>query len=237
MKLYFKEPIVILKFGLLLVFILPWILTQPNIFKSFDFSDTGQIGDTIGGVTAPFLSLIGSYLVYLALKAQISANELLQKQIDNEREENQISKLYSYLNESISSFTFTSFPEDKLGNIEKLNSIEKKGGEALHELLDQIYCREYHGNEIELMQNQSVSELYSILNILNLLLEKISHDKTGTSEIIKTLAIHQFNYRIATRIRDISNIDLEQHDCGACGCKHGMPHQLKEIIVSIRVKI
>ena len=136
MKLNFKDPVVILKIGLILVLVLPWLLTHSSFLTSLNFSETGQVGDTIGGITAPFLSLIGSYLVYLALKAQINANVLLQKQIDSEREENQISKLYSYLNESISSFCFKSFPKEKLGNIEDLNTIEKRGGEALYELLD-----------------------------------------------------------------------------------------------------
>lgn len=237
MKFNFKDPIVILIIGLFLVLSLPWLLTHSAFSRSLDFSNTGPIGDTIGGITAPFLSLVGSYLVYLALKAQISANILLQNQIDSEREENQISKLYSYLNESINSFCFKAFPEDKLGNKDKLNTTEKKGGEALYELLDQIYCREYHGDENELMQNQSVSELYSILNIMNLLLEKIANDKTNSSEIIKTLAIHQFDYRISTRIRDIEDEALVQYDCGECNCKHGMPTKLKDIIVSIRSKI
>lgn len=41
---------------------------------------TGFIGDTIGGLTAPFLSLAGSILVFAALKAQIDANKAVQEQ-------------------------------------------------------------------------------------------------------------------------------------------------------------
>lgn len=47
-------------------------------------ADTGPIGDTIGGTTAPFLSLVGSILVFAALRAQIHANEIVLKQFKRE---------------------------------------------------------------------------------------------------------------------------------------------------------
>lgn len=50
--------------------------------------DTAPIGDTIGGITAPFLSLLGSILVFAALKAQIDANSAVQKQF--EKQENDL---------------------------------------------------------------------------------------------------------------------------------------------------
>jgi hypothetical protein len=50
-----------------------------------DFTQTGQIGDTIGGITAPMANLLGAILVYLALKAQIEANLILKKQLDDEK--------------------------------------------------------------------------------------------------------------------------------------------------------
>jgi len=49
------------------VFILsiPIVLTQfPAVIS---FNNTGEIGDTIGGITAPFLSFFGAILVYLVL--------------------------------------------------------------------------------------------------------------------------------------------------------------------------
>lgn len=61
-----------------IIFLIPLLFTQR--WGVVSFRDTGPIGDTIGGVTAPFLSFFGSILVYLALKAQIKANKLVQKQ-------------------------------------------------------------------------------------------------------------------------------------------------------------
>jgi hypothetical protein len=65
---------------LLIIAVLPPLLTIGAIFDFFDFSDTGQIGDTIGGITAPFINGIAAILVFIAFKAQIKANEIFKNQ-------------------------------------------------------------------------------------------------------------------------------------------------------------
>lgn len=62
---------------LLIILIAPYIFTLP-IFNCYRDSggNTGTIGDTIGGITAPFINGIGAILVYLAFKEQVkSSNE------------------------------------------------------------------------------------------------------------------------------------------------------------------
>lgn len=39
--------------GILIVIIAPFLLTREAFIKQLDFTSTGGIGDTIGGVTAP----------------------------------------------------------------------------------------------------------------------------------------------------------------------------------------
>ncbi|MEQ9423539.1 MAG: hypothetical protein RJQ09_03910 [Cyclobacteriaceae bacterium] len=54
------------------------VLTLPVILTSYswyDFTETGQIGDTIGGITAPFIGLISAFLIYKAFEEQRKANE------------------------------------------------------------------------------------------------------------------------------------------------------------------
>lgn len=64
----------------LIIIILPGLLSLPACIKCLDFSTTGQIGDTIGGITAPFINGIAAVLVFLAFKAQIKANEIFKNQ-------------------------------------------------------------------------------------------------------------------------------------------------------------
>ncbi len=53
-------------------------ILSPFVFTQFDsgisFIGTGEIGDTIGGLTAPFINLIAAFLVYKSFTAQIQAN-------------------------------------------------------------------------------------------------------------------------------------------------------------------
>ncbi|SFR65166.1 hypothetical protein [Maribacter stanieri] len=57
---------------LLIIVIAPWLLT--NYYTGIHFNGLGDIGDVIGGVTAPFVNLLAAYLVYKSFKAQIEAN-------------------------------------------------------------------------------------------------------------------------------------------------------------------
>lgn len=72
------EIFIFLGVGLLLIFI-PLLFTWDAI-SWVSFKDKGEIGDAIGGITAPFIGFGGAILVYLALKAQIDANDKIQKQ-------------------------------------------------------------------------------------------------------------------------------------------------------------
>ena len=83
-KFYFLTLVAIL-----LSFLSLYIITRPAILNEFDFSNTGSIGDTIGGITAPIINLIGALLVYITFKEQFNANkiqlDLLNLEIENQK--------------------------------------------------------------------------------------------------------------------------------------------------------
>lgn len=66
----------------ILAIVSPLLFTRP--WTGVDFTTTGQIGDTIGGLTAPILNFLTIVLLYLALKEQIEANKI-QKDNENTR--------------------------------------------------------------------------------------------------------------------------------------------------------
>lgn len=68
-----KLEVILITILLLVIFIAPWLFTRASFFD-FDFEGTGQIGDTIGGITAPFVNLLAAFLVYKSFTAQIKAN-------------------------------------------------------------------------------------------------------------------------------------------------------------------
>lgn len=63
----------------------PWLLTKPAYWESLDFTKTGDIGDTIGGIIGPILSFGTMLLVYFSFQKQFEANELQKAGLRRER--------------------------------------------------------------------------------------------------------------------------------------------------------
>lgn len=89
--------ILLLILGLLGVCIAPWLFTRPYPFdwKSLDFTKTGSIGDTIGGITAPFVGLVSILLLWWTLKAQLDFNAKQERINDEQRHFNDANRLMS----------------------------------------------------------------------------------------------------------------------------------------------
>lgn len=67
---------------ILIIFLIATLISPLLFTRSWtgiDFSQTGQIGDTIGGLTAPFLNFVTIILLYLTLREQTQS---LRKQKD-----------------------------------------------------------------------------------------------------------------------------------------------------------
>lgn len=90
----------------LIVAILPLLFTVNTDIDTLNFKNTGQIGDTIGGITAPFIGLLSAYLVYISFRQQYLANKLL---IDARKEDaiNQnINTLINRIEKAITDFQY-----------------------------------------------------------------------------------------------------------------------------------
>ena len=55
----------------LLICCLPWLLAKHSWI---DFSTTGEIGDTIGGIMGPFIAIAAAGLTFIAFWVQYKAN-------------------------------------------------------------------------------------------------------------------------------------------------------------------
>lgn len=224
--------------GIPLCILSPILFTQP--WGLIDFSNTGAIGDTIGGITAPFINILGAVLVFLALESQIEANLSLQEQVERQDQEKKLeiesknlNQLYDNLKSSIDNFRYTTLDRRKLGNIEKL---ELSGSEAIYKLFQDFYC-DFHADEEEMKCNPKITEIISMLEICNTLLTQIEKSKSPDKETIWTLTSHQFMYRIFPRINSEFPSNLETYRCATCGHNHGLPSRLCELFKSIHFKI
>ena len=130
--------------SLLIILILPAILTLPGYV---DFSNTGEIGDTIGGIMNPFIAIIAAFLTFFAFWVQLEANKNQRNDISIERQEAKFYKMldiYSEMTKNlevhgikgkeafadlVGEFTYTFFTIDMifetiLSNAEYLNNAQ-----------------------------------------------------------------------------------------------------------------
>lgn len=89
-----KRNILILLLGIGLVFLSLYLFTRPALFTSLDFTNTGPIGDTIGGITAPIINIVGALLVYVSFQAQLEANKIQTKALSEEKLRNKVDGIY-----------------------------------------------------------------------------------------------------------------------------------------------
>jgi hypothetical protein len=80
-----------------IIFVIPWAFTNETWFTGVSFENTGNIGDTIGGLTAPFLNGLSAIQVFFAFREQIKANKLFhgmeQKKINLKKYNDLLSKV------------------------------------------------------------------------------------------------------------------------------------------------
>lgn len=104
--------------------IAPWIFTFPAFCERLDFTSTGQIGDTIGGITSPIIGIVSIFLLIWTLKEQLEFNKKQAK--DNAL--NQIHTLQSQIIQMDERFIFYFTEEHKrntqLTGISSLNTLK-----------------------------------------------------------------------------------------------------------------
>ena len=61
-------------FFIVILFLCPYIFTRNSCIPSIDYSETGQIGETIGGLTTPLIALLATILAFSAFWIQFQAN-------------------------------------------------------------------------------------------------------------------------------------------------------------------
>lgn len=79
--------IVILIIGIIFIIWGPvWFTNTANSAK-YNFTETGNIGSTIGGITAPIVGIMTALLMYLAFYSQFKANKKQWRIIIDEQTE------------------------------------------------------------------------------------------------------------------------------------------------------
>ena len=89
------------------IFGLPTIFTQlPSIV---DFTETGEIGDTIGGIMGPFVAIGAAFLTFMAFWVQKEANEAQRQDIKVERFNNNFFNLLNIHEQITNSLEYNTY--------------------------------------------------------------------------------------------------------------------------------
>jgi hypothetical protein len=98
-------------------------------------ANSDAIGDTIGGITAPIASMIGSILVFLALIEQVKANKIILGELHKKDVDLYITEHIKLLKDDLKDFS--------IHDIEKYDGSSLIGFQAIASVFDQILKQAY----------------------------------------------------------------------------------------------
>ncbi|MBV7533052.1 hypothetical protein [Chitinophaga sp. sic0106] len=220
--------------GIACIIISPIIFTCHTASERWNFINTGPIGDTIGGLTAPIIGLISAILLFLALRAQLDGNKAANTALITQLESDDLTHLYSNIKQSIDQFTYTpktytSNDSHDDTNAPKNSTNELKAAEAIYALIDNFYCDMCALDDRAIGANPKLTELISILELLKFTLDRIEQSTIPNKEAILTLTKHQFKYRINPRL-SLEDDALDKYFCPSCNKEHGLPDDVAKLV-------
>lgn len=233
----------LLIWGTLIMIIAPFFFTF--VFKT-SLINSGQIGDTIGGITSPIVSLIGAILVYYALSAQIDSNKILAIQIEEAKakeqkakEEQHVFQLYNFFSDNISNFTFEDKEEHLKGEPDP-SLIIYNGSIALDHFVDFLQKQKIDSHDKEkILENRNTREFISIIKSADLLIDALKQASLDIEDkkFYKNLIDHQLTYKISPNFDSISLYGKKLEMC-QCGMEHGtFPAFILELLINIKEKL
>lgn len=151
--------------GLLILCLLPFLLTR-NGLSCFDYTATGQIGDTIGGIAGPIIALVAAILTFLAFWIQVQANKAQTSQFDKQdidtkidRFENKFYELLRLHKENVNEISIDGYDQRKIEKRKAFVSMYREFRNAFF-----VTKIKYE----ELLKSQELKTLYSDEDLLRL---------------------------------------------------------------------
>ena len=174
----FMIGFVLLLFGAILTFI------QPAFWKSYDLSNTGQIGDTIGGITAPIINIIGAILVYSSFIEQNRANKIQSEQ----NTFNLLHELYKELKSELNNLTFAT------KNVN--NGSSYKGSKAQSVFIEILESRI---DNLDFPKNSFFKEYLFLMGNITIFLDIV--EESNASEKEKKYILRLFHFLYLAKIK------------------------------------
>jgi len=225
---------------LIAVFVAYGIFILNNISLLNSFNTTGQIGDTIAGVTAPAMGLLNVILLFLALREQRKSNEQFKQQFIQQAATGRLIENLKILREDINNFVFI---HREIIDVGKAVESEWKGADAIKHALEKYTCLHITPTPPE-VENQHILpcliQIQWFLEEIYYLMGDIKSDVILEEDQSHLMRILQNIYYSKFRIYLAINQDRrkkKQKPCRVCGDTHGLPEQVYELYDLINAKI
>lgn len=162
------------------------IFTSPTLLNRFNLTETGNIGSTIGGITAPLLGIITTILLYITLNKQIDS--ITDQRIKNESD--MIFLLLNQLDNEYNQFYLNSTS----------NGVKEKtyGFEALTSYC--IAINKFHNLQYSFKEYYTTDQILLIIRSFKLIEKRI--DLSLVSKDIKRLFNAKMEIFYSCRLRD-----------------------------------
>ncbi|WKL47937.1 hypothetical protein Q1W71_23685 [Flavobacterium pectinovorum] len=235
---------VLMIFGIISILFTPILLTRS--VGLFDFSSTeySNIGSTIGGITAPFASILGSILVYLALKAQIDANTLIQKQLKKQEESDVESKVLNYLKKQLDIINYDlnglhyTYKPQKSNEGQIYQETGLTGSDVIRKYLVSLKVSNRDCDNALFKEHYQIESIKQLLILIDNFVKLANTEKI--SEKDKHYLLFEIKYQYVTKIKNHFDT-LKDHKssnlverCAKCNQYHnGIPDEFYDLISSI----
>ncbi|MFA4867970.1 MAG: putative phage abortive infection protein [Pedobacter sp.] len=130
-----------------MAFFAPFLFTRDSATEDFDFTQTGAIGDTIGGLMNPFIALAGVIVTGLAFYMQYRAN-LLQRELFNIQSKNDKESFEEEIKLNKEQFQQQILSQEKQNKIQQFES----------QFYEMVRLHKENVNEIEIPAKRNISE-------------------------------------------------------------------------------
>lgn len=240
-----REIRILIGVGVILIF-LPIIFTQ-NL-GLISFQDTGEIGDTIGGITAPFIGFFGAVLLYLTLRAQIKANKQTKKQFKKQAKKESLERLTGTYEDriqtlalEIKSFQFSVDINENKSNLQP-EFQTFSGSQAIYQLLkrkSKIYTPQWKSAYILEPKFEELRQLLLLFLEVTESLKKQDFTKNqNENDRLKSYFESKLKYYFISKLKgniiplkEFKAPDQENPDC--CSSTHGFPEDLHALTETI----
>jgi len=208
---FYDSKLIVYGIAILLVFTLicfiPKWLIQPAGNSKLDFSRSGEIGDTIGGIMGPFVAICAAILTFLAFWIQFKANQQQARQFKIQARDARIDRFENRLSDLIK------IHRDNLNEIEIDDFTGRKAFIPMFQELKYIYfcVKEFfiHSYDNEILLDIAYRIFYlGTADTSLILIHQSLKDKLPTQEI-KGLLSHLQRHKDLDKTNTLITLETE----------------------------